>query len=231
MRRKGTKRVSHNPLLRRKSGTFYKTSYRRVYALTTSSDTPGWASCTVNLLTKSPEGSGNGYIDQLDVDPAGVAEAVRSIFDQKKITGVRLRLILPQSGGSTYSFPNGHVVNIQPHRVVWGYDENNQIGTGATPSQLQAKSGYQTMAVPPSGTITRYFNTARMLRRVGLGLGWTQVDDLTYNGQIQDGKGPSCHVRLLSGIQGEYSQFPPGTVFGTIEITYYVLYRGRKAPE
>lgn len=65
---------------------------------------------------------------------------------------------------------------------------------------LAAKIGYQAMAVPASGTVTRYFSTAAMLKRVGLGTGWTDSENLAYNDQIEPGQGPSVHVRLLASI-------------------------------
>jgi len=70
------------------------------------------------------------------------------------------------------------------------------------------------MAVPASGTVSRYFSTAAMMKRVGLGTGWTNAEDLLYNEQIEAGQGPSVHVRLLTSIQGSTEAFPVGTRFG-----------------
>lgn len=122
----------------------------------------------------------------MSVDPTGVAAATRQLFDQKKITGVRIKLILAQGAGGTLVQSDGtnppYAFNFQPSRVAWAYDENNQIGIGATAEELQAKSGYQTMAVPRTGSVSRYFPTSKMFKRVGLGLGWTSTDNLDYNG-------------------------------------------------
>ncbi len=139
---------------------------------------------TVNLVTPTAGGDNVNYKDQLSVDPTGVAAATRAIFDQKKITGVRIKLILAQGAGGTLvqtNVDNPYAFNFQPSRVAWAYDENNQIGIGASPQDIQAKSGYQTMSVPKSGTVSRYFPTSKMFKRVGLGLGWTSTDNLDYN--------------------------------------------------
>jgi len=56
------------------------------------------------------------------------------------------------------------------------------------------------MAVPASGTVTRYFSTGAMFKRVGLGSGWTTSTNLAYNDQIEEGQGPSVHVRLIASL-------------------------------
>lgn len=79
---------------------------------------------------------------------------------------------------------------------------------------LAAKIGYQAMAVPSSGTVSRYFSTAAMFKRIGLGAGWTNSDNLDYNDQITAGQGPSVHVRFVTSIQGAAESFDIGTRFG-----------------
>lgn len=122
------RRKQENPLTRRKAGQYYRTSYTRVFDVQTTAAARGWAGMTVNLVTPTQGVDTVNYKDQLSVDPTGVAAATRAIFDQKKITGVRIKLILAQGAGGTFVSTNvetPYAFNFQPSRVAWAYDENN----------------------------------------------------------------------------------------------------------
>lgn len=58
---------------------------------------------------------------------------LKPVFDQHKITGVAIKIILPQGSGTTYILNSElQSVNLQPSRVTWAFDPNDQIGIAAT---------------------------------------------------------------------------------------------------
>lgn len=98
--------------------------------MVTSAGTPLWCPLTVNLLTQTTGTVDGAYYKDANAVQLDTREATEAIFDQKKITGVRMKMIIPQASGSTYTVRNGTTgtvgaVNIQPSRVIWAYDEND----------------------------------------------------------------------------------------------------------
>lgn len=98
--------------------------------MVTTEQTPNWCPLTVNLLTRTTESVDGRFYKDANAVQLATREATEAIFDQKKITGVRMKMIIPQAAGSTYTVRNvttGTVgaVNIQPSRVIWAYDEND----------------------------------------------------------------------------------------------------------
>lgn len=206
-------------MLAKKTGMYYRTSYTEVFPLVTTQSTPAWCPMTVNMFTQITGEVNSAYYKDANAPQFETQLQTEKLFDQKKITGVRMKVIIPPAAGSVYAERNLSTatvtaVNIQPSRVIWAFDPNDQINITDPPQELAAKIGYQAMSVPANGTISRYFRTGAMFKRIGLGQGWTATPNLTYNAQIEPGQGPSVHVRLLTSIQGSIESFPAGTRFG-----------------
>lgn len=117
---------------------YYRTSYTQVFDMNTgaSGNSRLWAGKTVNLFTQIADGQSPDFYKDPNACQVATREAFEACFEQKKITGVGIKLIIPQGAGSSYVLTNGSVGNIQPSRVVWAFDENSQIGIEAPPATL-----------------------------------------------------------------------------------------------
>jgi len=105
-RRNWKKSGGGNPLLRKKVGNYYRTSYTQIFPMVTSNLTPLWCPLTVNLLTQITDSVDASFYKDANAVQLATREATESIFDQKKITGIRMKMIIPQAAGSTYTDRN-----------------------------------------------------------------------------------------------------------------------------
>ncbi len=105
-RRTWRKYRNQNPLLKKKVGMYYKTSYTEVYPMVTTSTTRNWCPMTVNMFTQISGSVDSAYFKDANAPQFDTQLVQEKLFDQKKITGVRMKVIVPPAAGSVFTDRN-----------------------------------------------------------------------------------------------------------------------------
>lgn len=80
--------------------------------MVTTADTPDWCPMTVNLLTQIAGNVSSDYFKDPAAPQFDTQKGCEKLFDQKKITGCRMKVIIPPGAGSVYTDRNASTFTI-----------------------------------------------------------------------------------------------------------------------